>query len=77
MLQRMVADMLSRGEVTLVLSQKVVEHVEKRCFEIVEQIRKIIADDTLGDPECFQRIEQIVCELESHGIECGTRHDFG
>ena len=76
-LQRMVADMLSRGEVTLSLSQETMDYVEKRCFVLLERIRQILADDTLDDPECFQRIEEIVSFLESNGIDCGTRHDFG
>ena len=73
----MVADMLSRGEVMLSMSQETMDYVEKRCFVLLERIRQILADDTLDDPECFQRIEQIVCELERSGIDCGTRHDFG
>lgn len=73
----MVADMLSRGEVTLSLSQETMDYVEKRCFVLLERIRQILADDTLDDPECFQRIEEIVSFLESNGIDCGTRHDFG
>ena len=76
-LQRMVADMLGRGEVTLSLSQETMDFVEKRCFVLLERIRQILADDTLDDPECFQRIEEIVSLLESNGIDCGPRHDFG
>ena len=41
------------------------------------KIREILADDTLEDPECFQRIEAIVSLLEDMGISCGGRHDFG
>ena len=69
--------MLSRGEVTLSLSQETMDYVEKRCFVLLERIRQILADDTLDDPECFQRIEEIVSLLESNGIDCGTRHDCG
>ncbi len=76
-LQRMAANMLSRGEVTITLAPDTLQYLESRCFGILERISQIIADDTLDDPECFQRIEQIVCELERNGIDCGTRHDFG
>ena len=41
------------------------------------KIREILADDTLEDPECFQRIEAIVSLLEDMGISCGGRHEFG
>ena len=76
-LQRMVANMISRGEVTVTLSSNTVKYLDNRCFEVLERIRKIVADDELDDPECFQRIEQIVCELENIGVDCGSRHDFG
>ena len=39
--------------------------------------QKILADDTLDDPECFHRIEAIVSLLEDMGLSCGGRHDFG
>lgn len=41
------------------------------------RIRDILADDTLSDETCFQRIEAIVTLLEDLGISCGPRHDFG
>ena len=76
-LQRMIADMISRGEVKLTLSTDTVRYLENRCFEVLGRIREILADDSLDDPECFQRIEKIVCELENIGVDCGSRHDFG
>ena len=77
LIQQMAVNMLMRGELSLTLSREVMDSLAARCFEILERIRRIIADDTLDDPECFLRIEQIVCELEKYGIDCGTRHDFG
>ena len=76
-LQQMAAHMLLQGELDLCISGEVLRTMEGRCFGILERIRQILADDTLDDPECFQRIEQIVCILEENGIDCGTRHDFG
>ena len=40
-------------------------------------IRSILADDSLSDETCFQKIEAIVSTLEDMGIFCGIRHDFG
>ena len=77
MIHEIAANMISRGEVHLVLPPEVLASAENRCMEILERIRGIITDDTLDDPECFHRIEQIVCELEQNGIYCGHRHDFG
>ena len=42
----------------------------------LRQIRDILADGTLSDENCFQRIEAIVRLLEDLGIDCGDRHDF-
>ena len=42
----------------------------------LRQIRDILADGTLSDENCFQRIEAIVRLLEDLGIDCGARHDF-
>ena len=41
------------------------------------KIRDILADDTLDDPACFARIEDIVYLLADLGINCGRRDDFG
>ena len=43
----------------------------------LRNIQKILADDTLDDPECFHLIEAIVSLLEDMGLSCGGRHDFG
>ncbi len=43
----------------------------------LREIQKILADETLSDESCFQKIEAIVSLLESLGISCGGRHDFG
>ena len=43
----------------------------------LRNIQKILADDTLDDPECFHRIKAIVSLLEDMGLSCGGRHDFG
>ena len=77
MIQKMLAQMFSRGEVVLTLSPEMAEHLESKAIETLGRIRAILADDALDDPECFDRIERIVCELESIGIDCGARHDFG
>ena len=76
-LRMMAAERLSRGVWNLVLDSEAAECLERECFAVLGKIRKILADDTLDDPECFERIEKIVCELESLGLDCGGRHDFG
>ena len=53
------------------------EVVEGQCFQAINKIKAILDDETLDDPECFHRIEKIVCVLEEIGSNGGNRHDFG
>ena len=41
------------------------------------RIRDILADDSLSDERCFQKIEAVVTLLEELWISCGGGHDFG
>ena len=50
--------------------------VEMTCYNILKQIKAIIEDDSLEDPECFQKIEEIVKTFEMFGSDGGSRHDF-
>ena len=45
-------------------------------FQTLERIRDIVDDDSLDDPECFQRVERIIRALEDAGIGGGERHDY-
>lgn len=47
------------------------------CYRTLKAIRQVLADDSISDGDCFQRIEQIVLLFEEIGSDCGTRHDFG
>ena len=53
------------------------EIVELQCYQTLSKIQKILHDETLDDTECFQRIEEIICEFEAIGSSGGYRHDFG
>ncbi len=50
--------------------------VEMRCFRAIQKIKAVIEDDSLEDPECFLKIEEIICVLEELGAGSGGRHDF-
>ncbi|HIT09860.1 MAG TPA: hypothetical protein IAB55_12400 [Candidatus Merdivicinus faecavium] len=58
------------------LAPNLAQLTEQFCYRMLEEIQNIIRDDQLDDPECFARIEQIVCLFEKHGISTGGRHDF-
>lgn len=51
--------------------------VQDRCCRAIREIREILMDQTLEDPACFLKIEEIVCVLERMGLDAGSRHDFG
>ena len=53
------------------------EMVEARCFDILWKTKEVIDDESLNDPECFQKIESIIQLLEDAGSSGGVRHDFG
>lgn len=50
--------------------------LESASYQALCQIRGILQDDALSDPECFQKIEAIVQVFEDLGSGCGSRHDF-
>lgn len=52
------------------------QEVNDDALCVLEKIRCILDDDTLDDPDCFERIERIVKTFYANGI--GTsRHDWG
>ena len=51
--------------------------VERRCYLVLSRIQQILADNELNDPECFQKIEEMITALEDVGSDGGNRHDFG
>ena len=51
--------------------------VEGRCYSAICRIRAILADETLEDPDCILKIEEIVCTVEELGLDAVGRHDFG
>lgn len=43
----------------------------------LRDIRDVLDDETLEDPACFRKIEEIVSVYEALGLDGGSRHDFG
>ena len=50
--------------------------LKDRSWQTLMEIRAVLDDGTLEDPECFHRIEQIVRLYEELGPGGGSRHDF-
>ena len=55
--------------------KRIAAETESRALRALEGIRRILNDDALEDPECFQRIESILAAWEEAGIST-ARHDF-
>ena len=59
-----------------IIEEKITEELpsaDTKAITILEEIKKVIADDELSD---FDVVEEIVCLFENKGIDCGSRHDF-
>ena len=52
------------------------QEVNMDALRVLEKIQRILNDDTLDDPECFERIELIVRTFYANGIST-SRHDWG
>ena len=55
--------------------KRIAAETESKAMRALEGIRRILNDDALDDPECFQRIASILTALEESGIFT-TRHDW-
>lgn len=56
--------------------EKLVQAAEGDAVRILDQIRRVLDDDSLDDPECFEKIEKIVQVFYANGLNTG-RHDWG
>ena len=80
LLQALFTQALNSGSVEVSFhggEQRIAEVMENICFQTLENIKNIVCADNLSDPECFEKIEEIVCTFEEIGVYCGGRHDFG
>lgn len=52
------------------------ERMKDASYRALQEIWEALRDDSLEDPECFWRIEEVVKIYESIGSNGGFRHDF-
>lgn len=52
-----------------------ISEIDSKAVEILEEIRAILNDDTLDDPDCLERIDQIVSLYHKNDIST-NRHDW-
>lgn len=80
LIKEMMVDLLAHETVCVVfpgVEYDLAKVLEGRCYQTLEAIKAVLEDDSLSDPECFQKIEAIVCAFERLGSGGGGRHDFG
>ena len=78
--KEILAHALSKGEIKITFpgdAKDLSKIVEGEAYKTLLRIKEIITDDSLDDPECFMKIEEIVCAFEALGSDGGSRHDFG
>ncbi len=51
------------------------QSIHDEAVALLEQIKAILDDDSLADPECFHRIDAIVDAFQNAGIST-ARHDW-
>ena len=51
--------------------------VQMECHKTLKKIKEIVEDESLDDPECFRRMEEILVLFDEIGADDGGRHDFG
>lgn len=69
---------LEQGKVEVTFPKMSISEItEGICYMALQRIKDIVHDESLDDEECFMKIEEIVCILESIGSDGGFRHDFG
>ena len=59
------------------MERTVAEVIEGKCYQALQKIKAVISDDSLEDPECIWKVEEILCVLEEIGCSGGCRHDYG
>lgn len=55
--------------------EELLAHVESDALELLSQIKAILDDDAVEDPECFRRIDALVNAFGAKGIYT-PRHDW-
>lgn len=53
------------------------EMIEMKCYQSLNEIKKILEDESLNDSDCFESIEKIITVFETLGSGINERHDFG
>jgi len=78
--KELLVQILSHSEVHVTFPDLTItpaEILERQSYLALQRIKSLLHDPHLDDPQCFAKIEAIICEFESLGSSGGFRHDFG
>lgn len=78
--KELLTHILSQEEIKITfpdLNIDIAHIVELEAYNVLNEIKEILEDNTLDDPECFARIDAIIHTFHKRNIDIGTRHDFG
>lgn len=74
--EQLIATAIGREVLAHLDRQSLVREVQSESVALLEEVRRILDDDSLDDPACFHKIEAIVTTFHRHGVPT-ARHDFG
>ena len=78
--KELLTHILSQGEIKIIfpdLNIDIANIVELEAYKVLNEIKEIIEDNTLDDPECFAKIDTIIHSFHKRDIDIGIRLDFG
>lgn len=74
--EELLAQAIGRETLQYAKREDLMDGVEGEAVKLLEEIRAVLNDESLDDPECFQKIEAIVAAFHRHGVST-WRHDYG
>ena len=74
--EELLAQAVGREALKYAAREDLRQQVECEAVKLLEEIRDILDDDSMEDPECFEKIEAIVAAFHRRGLST-ARHDWG
>ena len=74
--EALLAQAVGREVLKCIRPERLAASANSDAVQVLDQIQSILDDDSLDDPECFQKIEAIVAAFHRYGLPT-ARHDFG
>jgi hypothetical protein len=56
--------------------ENLLQKMESEALQTLREIKTVLDDSSIEDPECFLRVDALVETFHAHGLKT-TRHDWG